>query len=318
MASASALTLDSLVPLTHDVEPYVLEWPVLEEDGGEVLTLVLQRRPAVSSQPFLLDFCRKSVGPSTLVVVPLAVLDNGSLSPTGVQASVLVVDFQESVVQQMRLPLEFEEINFSFDLEQPYSIPSPPDLLMKVKYWLVGDVSSGEELDGEALEEGDVPKELLQANGASDLDTPQEERKTHSSAWARSASVAAKKPTVATLASALQQVLEPNQGMSSQLQALTQRQQVLEQQLVAIPSQSSLHPCSVLRQPISASLNQPLNQPQAIAKTLGTPARTVAPSHPGLLQSPTTKPPHLLELESEKLQPPPSTSSDPLARAVMV
>ena len=187
MASASALTLDSLVPLTHDVEPYVLEWPVLEEDGGGVLTLVLQRRPAVSSQPFLLDFCRKSVGPSTLVVVPLAVLDNGSLSPTGVQASVLVVDFQESVVQQMRLPLEFEEINFSFDLEQPYGIPSPPDLLMKVKYWLVGDVSSGEELDGEALEEGDVPKELLQANGASDLDTPQEERKTHSSAWARSA-----------------------------------------------------------------------------------------------------------------------------------
>lgn len=298
MASASALTLDSLVPLTHDVEPYVLEWPVLEEDGGEVLTLVLQRRPAVSSQPFLLDFCRKSVGPSTLVVVPLAVLDNGSLSPTGVQASVLVVDFQESVVQQTRLPLEFEEINFSFDLEQPYSIPSPPD-----------------------LEEGDVPKELLQANGASDLDTPQSTRRKERRTpvhWPDRPSVAAKKPTVATLASALQQVLEPNQGMSSQLQALTQRQQVLEQQLVAIPSQSSLHPCSVLRQPISASLNQPLNQPQAIAKMLGAPARTVAPSHPGLLQSPTTKPPHLLELESEKLQPPPSTSSDPLAGAVMV
>ena len=194
---------------------------------------------ATPSRRFLpalpLGFLPEERCPSTLVVVPLAVLDNGSLSPTGVQASVLVVDFQESVVQQMRLPLEFEEINFSFDLEQPYGIPSPPD-----------------------LEEGDVPKELLQTNGASDLDTPQSTRRKERRTpvrWPDRPSVAAKKPSVATLASALQQVLEPNQGMSSQLQALTQRQQVLEQQLVAIPSQSSLHPCSVLL--FYASLPQP-------------------------------------------------------------
>ena len=87
------------------------------------------------------------------------------------------------------------------------------------------------------------------------------------------------------------------------------RQQVIEQQLVALPSQSSLHPCSILCQRISESLNVPPHQ--TIAKTLGIPPRT-APT--GLLQSPS----QLLELESEKPQADPSTSSDSLARAVMV
>ena len=127
-----------------------------------------------------------------------------------------------------------------------------------------------EELDGDVLEEGDLNRDVLRANGAPDPETPQSQRRKERRTPVRGPE---------RLAPEFQQVLESNQGMSSQLQSLSQRQH-------ALPSQSSLHPCSALRQPISVSLGQPLNQPQAIAKTLGTPPRTVAPAHPGLLQSP--------------------------------
>ena len=200
--------------------------------------------------------------------------------------------------------------NFSFDPDQPFGVPSPSDLLSKVKGWLVGEVSSGEaylsafhegeELDGDVLEEGDLNRDVLRANGAPDPETPQSQRRKE-----RRTPVCGPE----RLAPESQQVLESNQGMSSQLQSLSQRQH-------ALPSQSSLHPCSALRQPISVSLGQPLNQPQAIAKTLGTPPSNCSSGSSWSVA--VSFHPYLLELESEKLQPAQSTSSDPLARAVMV
>ena len=157
-----------------------------------------------------------------------------SVSYTGSSASVLVVDFLESVARQLCLPTAFETPSFAFDPDQPFGVPQPGPLLAQVRDWLVsGAVTSA---DGYLL---------------------------HSP---------------------------------------TQRQQILEQQLVAKPGPSDCHPCSALHQPISASLSVQQNLPRALAKSLGTPPRTVAYMPSGLLQSPAG----IAELELEKDQTVPS------------
>eukprot|EP00435_Cladocopium_sp_Y103_P041190 s587_g11.t1 len=347
MAEQAALDLGSLVPLTHDIEPYVLEWPAPEEGSNEVLFLVLQRRAngflaaipvGVVPEEILAvgnsDAPPGPVGPSTAFIVPLKILDNGVLTDSGDQGSVLVVDFHESVLQHVRLPEAFEDIHFSFDPDQPFGIPSPTELMARVRDWLsAGGVSSAggyltameeENIDGDFLEDGDLPpQEDLPATPrtspakASTAAQPKRDRKP-AVRGQDPPTASAKKPTVASLSHALSQLLETNMGMSNQLQALSQRQQIIEQQLVALPSQSDLHPSSALRLPISASLTSQPSKPQAIAKSLGTPPRTIPPAPSGLLQSPSVnKPQPLLELEGEKPQTAQSSWSDPMARAVM-
>eukprot|EP00435_Cladocopium_sp_Y103_P075147 s60_g54.t1 len=316
-----------------------------KEGDGEALVLVVQKRPGGFLVAVPIGFLPEEVlavgnsqnppgpvGPSTVVVVPLVLLDNGVLTPTGGSASVLVVDLSEDVLPQLRLPSAFEQKDFAFDPDQPFGIPQPQELLLRVRDWLVaaGDSSAEgylsvmqevEDLDGKPLEEGDLDLEEVPqgtANGGVAAPKAASARRKQPAHGPERPTLGAKKPTVASLASALDQLLQSNQGMSNQLQALSQRQLVLEQQLVAAPPQSSSMPCSALRLPISASLNVPRTQPQSVAKSLGTPPRTVAPCATGLLQSPSLKPPALAELEGEKILEGQSTSSDPLARAVMV
>ena len=45
MASPAHLDLQSLVTLDLDVEPYVLEWPVVDDSEGEALVLIVQNKP---------------------------------------------------------------------------------------------------------------------------------------------------------------------------------------------------------------------------------------------------------------------------------
>eukprot|EP00435_Cladocopium_sp_Y103_P074220 s580_g47.t1 len=343
MADLAALDLSSLVTLSQDIEPYVLEWPTMEEGASEALILILQRRAngflaaiPVGIVPEEILAVGNSeappgpVGPSTAFIVPLKILDNGVLADSGEQGSVLVVDFHESALQHVRLPEPFEEIHFSYDPDQPYGVPAPSELMARVRDWLTsGGVSSAsgyltaldqENIDGEFLEEGDLPQEegpLTPVGTPAKASHARRERKP-TARGPDQPSTSAKKPTVASLANALNQLLESNQGMSSQLQTLSQRQQIIEQQLVALPSSSALHPSSALRQPISASLTSQPSQIQAIAKSLiGTPPRTVPPVPSGLLQSPSVKPQPLAELEMEKPPATQSTLSDPMARAVM-
>eukprot|EP00435_Cladocopium_sp_Y103_P029050 s3398_g7.t1 len=114
----------------------------------------------------------------------------------------------------------------------------------------------------------------------------------------------------------MDQLLQMNEGLTKNLEFLTQRQLELEKKVAAPPAPSQL-PHAVLSQPISASLNQPSSTLGALARTLGTPPRTQAPMASGLLASPLVRPPELQELEDEKKQPIPSLSSDPLAQAVL-
>lgn len=173
----------------------------------------------VSWQPFQLDFCRKRFLPSgtgklrlvlsvrlyTVLVVPLMVLDNGVLAPTGVSASVLVVDFTKmlpisSGCLQNSTPFSSLSISINplvFLLLQNCSQKSRTG-------WSVG--SAVETLTS-------LPFRPQKRWMASNPQAPGHERHTS----------ATKKLTVATLASAMQQLLETNRGMSTQLQSLTQR-----------------------------------------------------------------------------------------------
>lgn len=50
----------------------------------------------------------------------------------------------EDVAHQLRLPSELDSFQLAFDLDQPFGVPSPSELLSKVKDWLVSGVSSGD------------------------------------------------------------------------------------------------------------------------------------------------------------------------------
>ena len=111
MAVAEPLTLDSLVTLQSDVEPYVLDWPgVSLGENKEALVLVVHVRPGGFLAAVPVGLISEEVlavgnglsppgpvGPSTVMVVPGALLDNGSLSSTGSSVSVLLVDLAETV-----------------------------------------------------------------------------------------------------------------------------------------------------------------------------------------------------------------------------
>ena len=342
MSTLEVLDLSSLVTLDLDIEPYVLEWPAVDEAESEALILIVQKRPQGFLAAVPVGFLPEEilavgnspsppgpVGPSMVVVVPLMVLDNGMLAPAGVSASVVVVDFSLEMLSSLRQVREFEEINYIFDPDQPYGVPQPQELLQRVREWLMaaGDGSAegylsamqeAEELNGAPLDEGDLQAEMGHFGQPDATPKTPGTRRRQPVHGQDKPTAGAKKPTVASLASALDQLLQSNQGMSSQLQLLSQRQQMLEQQLVAVPGQSPSQPRSALHRPISSSLKVSKVQPHAVAKNLGTPPRTLGPGATGLLQSPSMQPLALAELEEEKNVEHPSTSTDPLARAVMV
>jgi len=112
----------------------------------------------------------------------------------------------------------------------------------------------------------------------------------------------------------MEQLLMMNQGFSKNLESLAQRQIELEKRVVAPAAATA--PNAALHQPISSALMPQMSSLGTIAQQLGTPPRTLAPSAPGLLGSPLVRPTDLQELEDEKKEGVPSSSSDPLAQAV--
>ena len=133
MEFVESLTLDSLVTLQSDVEPYVLDWPAAEPGSvAEALVLVTHIRPGGFLAAVPVGFIPEEVlavgnssqppgpvGPSTVIVVPGSMLDNGTLVPVGSPVSVVVVDFSQDVLPQLHpLPVA-SDLHFTFDPDQP-------------------------------------------------------------------------------------------------------------------------------------------------------------------------------------------------------
>ena len=237
------------------------------------------------------------------------------MSPTGTNMSVLVVDMSEEALHRLHAVDPSVPVEFVFDEEQPFAIPDPAALKSSVRDWLeagaetsgLGYVTAEPELEGEALEE-EAPSPPL---------APTRQRKL-TQRGREPATASGRKPTVATLAGPIEQLLQANVGISKQLESLTVRQQQLEKQrqqpLVPPPLPSHQ---SVLSQPLSSVLTVSQVGSSAVVHHLGAPPKTLVPASPGLLRSPLVQHPELGELEAEKLKPGLSSSSDSLAQAVL-
>ena len=320
------LSLDSLVTLQTDVVPYMLDWPVLGE-SSEVGSLVVLVRPGGFLLALPLGVIPDAVlrvgnepsppgpvGPSTVLVLPAVILDNGLLSPTGANVSVLVVDMAELVLSQMRVVGGPEEAVFSFEEDQPYAFLDPGQLQARVQEWLeatgetsgLGYVTAEPELDEEPLEEEEDPN----------VQTPPVRRRRATVPGRVQATGSGKKPTVASLAGAVEQLLQSNAAMMQQMENLSIRQIQLEKKeqgpVPQMPSQAS-----ALRQPISSALTVPLIPATRALQSLGPPPKTVAPTSPGLLRSPLGPAAEFGELALEKEVESQSSSKDNLAQAVL-
>lgn len=337
MEAPAGLSLTDLVTLEQDVEPYIMDWPVIADEDGEpeVSSLVISKRAGGFLAAVPVGFIPEEVlaagntdqppgpvGPSTVLQVSAVVLDNGNLHATGTSLSVVVVDLQEEVVAQMRLPEVGEHYPFTYDVDQPFAIPSPPQLLAATREW----VSAGAGTEGSAMpyfsaEEGGVYTTDAAEEEEGLPTTPRARRKQKHPPGPERPTGYAKKPTVASLAASMEQLLAMNEGLVKSVESLAGRQKALEQRAApaAPPLQApSQHPHQgILRQPISTSLQGAAAPLGILAQHLPPPPRTQAPTASGLLASPQFQPPDLLELEDEKRAPDPGISSDHLAKAVL-
>eukprot|EP00435_Cladocopium_sp_Y103_P059902 s1225_g21.t1 len=334
LQSAGVEEIEELVTLEQDVAPYVIEWPVVSDDDGvpEVAGLVISKRPGgfLAGVPvgFIpeevlaagnLDAPPGLVGPSTVLELPGMVLEQGVLSPTGTTVSVVVVDLAEEVVGQMRPLVHGEVYAFTYDVDQPFAIPAPQDLLAAAREW----VTAGAAAESSALPYFSAEGEEEDLTGVAEEDGPEApatppvtRRKARVQHGPEKPSAAGKKPTVASLAASVDQLLKMNAGLVKSMEDLAGRQKQLERQSSA-PLLQNQTPHVALRQPISSSLPVPAAQPMTVAHMVGTPPRTAAPSAAGLLRSPMLQPPELKELEDEKPRGDPAISSDHLAQAVL-
>lgn len=332
MATLSGLSLEDLVSLKHDVVPYLLDWPNVDFEGvSEVAALVVGLRPNGFLLALPVGFIPEEIlavgnstsppgliGPSVVLVVPGKILEEGVLVPIGSDVPVLVVDFSEKALRHLRLPEEQEVVTYSYDQDQPFALPDPDRLLASIQDWVKGGEESSmlgfysaAELDGEPLEEGDLEAAL------EDQGSPTVPKRRATAPGGRGKPISqGKRPTVASLAGSLEQLLSTNIGMQKQLEALTLRQQRLEQTAIQPARVLPAHQAS-LHQPISSALTVAPVPSSLVAQQIGTPPRTAVPASPGLLRSSMVKPAEVGELEEVAMPDHPSSSRDPLAQAVL-
>ena len=335
METAYSLALADLVSLEHDVVPYIMDWPQVPADDGEpeAAVLVVLKRPGGFLAAVPVGFMPEEVwangnmdpppgvvGPSTVLRLPGMVLDNGVLAPAGSLMSVVVVDLNESVVAQLRPVDAGDAYPYTFDADQPFAVPHPQLLITSAREWAEasGETSHRAYLSVEEAAEG-VPVLDIEEQADDPPVTPRPAARRRAKAPAPGPErpmSGAKRPTVATLASSMEQLLMMNEGFTKNLESLTQRQIALEKR-VATPTAPEAGPSVTLRQPISSALMPQTSSLGTIAQQLGTPPRTLAPTAPGLLGSPLVRPNELQELEDEKREGGQSSSSDPLAQAVL-
>ena len=330
MEASTELTLESLVTLSQDVEPYVMDWPVIaDDDEPEAAILVVSKRPGGFLAAVPTGLVPEEVlaagnelnppgvvGPSTVLVVPGVMFEQGQLVAADSSLPVVVVDLGTGALAHLRATRESENYPFSYDAEQPFVFPTPQELLAAAREWVAaGAESSALQYFSAEGEDDNI------ADGASGIAeealTPQAaQRRKPRQPGPEKPTVSGRRPTVATLAASIEQLVQLNAGLTQSVNSLAHRQTQLEKRAEPQAPAAPV-PSAVLRQPISASLGIPAVTAGAVAKTLATPPRTQTASALGLLSSPQFQPTELLELQGEKNVMEQPIQSDHLAQAVL-
>ena len=288
------------------LEPYVLTWQLgdIADGEGECSVLAIMRR----ADGFLLamppGFLPEDVvaagngasmtdmfGPSTRLVVPAVISEYGQLMPTGSDVEVLVVDCQAAIATHLRRYSSAEEIVYGFDEDSPFALPSLDALIPLVRGWLAGDQQE--------LGAFYTPEEFEDPPGTPLSERPPTHRGPGRRATSSGGQPKAKRPTTASLAVEMKQLVEYLPKISEQLAALSHRQDLVENRL-ALPMPSA---SMISSRPLGAPPAAPL-QPHlgSLAKSMGAPPRTTSAPSLGLLGTLSeNKPLELQGLETEKL-----------------
>lgn len=317
------LSLSSLVVVEEDLEPYVLEWPTVPDADGvsEAMVLAIMKREA----GLLL-----AVPPG---FVPQGVLDRANAGQEAGPIGASMVAIVPGVPHRYpaRSPdrgclgrpctsaaPHVEEIACPFDPENPYSLPSPVELLRAARDWVSAagedtglafySAGGGPDLEEEGRTSGDSalqkqPPPRRARRSARPADTP---------TGGAPSTEKPKRVTTASLAASMDQLLAVVPSLSGQLQELTKKQQMLEDRLVAPSRVGALG----LSQPLSATMPQPVAA-GAVAKALNVPPpRTRGQLSMDFRPAMEFKPEELVALEEEKPDAP--LPEGDLAKAMLV
>ena len=276
-----ALTLENLVTVDIDIEPYVLTWPDPSATDGslEAFVLVVMRRrdgvmlavPNGSIPQATLDAGLEGqdevLGLSYVVEVPSVVLDGGNINPTGELIRLVLVDCSLEVLDRMRVPRAFEDIAYSFDPDSQFALPEPGPLLEAARLWVESADPDQVLMFYSAVEatatdpEEDQPFQASgaptsKARGASPASTPGLGSPAEPKRWGRvppsppggggrserrpEKQEKQKRPTTASLAASLQDLMLAIPKLNTQVQALANQQRQIENRLAArVPSPDS-------------------------------------------------------------------------------
>eukprot|EP00435_Cladocopium_sp_Y103_P017169 s1714_g4.t1 len=335
-AAEEPLTFADLLTVEEDLEPYVLEWPSVPDADGlsEALAVVVLKRqagfllavPSGFMPEAVLDRANQGmeagpIGPSAYVEVPAVLVEQGIRPLTGSTLTVLLVDVAADLAPQLRRAEEQEDIAMPFDPDAPFNLPSPQDLLRAARDW-ISQAGEDTSLGFYSATGGEAPEEDEEQMQDGLPETPTPARRARGPSKAKAAPSGGggvpkpkpKRATTASLATSMEQLLAVVPSLSSQIQDLAQRHELLEKRLVAPSRAGALG----LSQPLSSSLvpQQPVSA-SAVVQALATPPpRAKGQPAVGLLhqQQQNFQPEGLAELEEEKPLPGPADSD--LAKAV--
>lgn len=285
----SVLNMSSVVLVDQDLEPYVLEWPGIEEEDGslEGMCLALLKREEgilLAVPPGLIPDAilaagnagaDGAVGVSKAFTVPSSVMDGGRYHPTGSQVDLIVVDCAVTVLGFMRPMQEFEEIALTFDSESPSAVPDPVFLMPFVMDW-IQDVDPGLPLAFYSAEEREGTETGSVTARASPKVPARKARRPIADGPIASEKAKPKKATTASLAASLEEVVNTLPALSSQIQDLATRQITLESKML-VPTQSGL---PALNRPLSHAISGPQASQQALASMIQTPPRRLSQGTP--------------------------------------
>ncbi|CAK9028993.1 Phosphodiesterase [Durusdinium trenchii] len=241
------LDFKDLVPLSVSLVPYVVLWPSDLQQGADLesLFLIVIKRAGglIGALPLGVISDREIasgsseanphalLGASTTIMVP-GVYQNsqGVWEPSESEVALLVADFTSDVAQLLRPMTEDDTESFPFVTDHIEIFPEPSHVVSQVMEWLA--------TQGLSVPEGpyqsDAQEVTAQSGGATPpakSSTPRRQVGPKGATSSVKPSPKPKRVTTAALAESLEGVLSSLPALSSQIETLVAKQEVLERQL---------------------------------------------------------------------------------------
>ncbi|CAK9019750.1 Uncharacterized protein SCF082_LOCUS14645 [Durusdinium trenchii] len=241
------LDFKDLVPLSVSLVPYVVLWPSDLQQGSDLesLFLIVIKRAGglIGALPLGVISDREIasgsseanphalLGASTTIMVP-GVYQNsqGVWEPSESEVALLVADFTSDVAQLLRPMTEDDTESFPFVTDHIEIFPEPSHVVSQVMEWLA--------TQGLSVPEGPYQSDAQEVTAQSGGATPPAESSTPRRQVGPKGATSSVKPspkpkrvTTAALAESLEGVLSSLPALSSQIETLVAKQEVLERQL---------------------------------------------------------------------------------------